>query len=454
VDLTPELLLSWTRRGPRYTSYPTVPEWKDELPDSALSDAIERIEGRASVYVHVPFCREQCSFCGCTMVVSGRRGPGRRYLDALKKQLQSLRFSGGKERLEVVRIHFGGGTPTWFSPDELTELWTALRTRFAPIEGAELSVEVDPEVTTDEHVDALAAAGVTRLSLGVQSFDDTVLAAVNRPQARDRVRAVFERARQHGMRGLNLDLIYGLPFQTAERFSATLAETLAMRPDRLALFGYAHVPWLKPHQKKIDAATLPGPVDRAQLFLDAHAALLAAGYVAIGMDHFALPDDELALARKAGTLHRNFMGYTTHSELPLIGLGMSAISEFPDLYVQQRTKLSRWWKAIEAGDEPLIEKAGRVSAADRLRRDAIQSLMCNLKVDLEAVARRHGADPFLFDADLARMDSLEADGLVRRSGRTLVVPDDRALLVRNVAMVLDPRMSGEKSSGPRYSSTV
>jgi oxygen-independent coproporphyrinogen-3 oxidase len=454
VDLTPELLLSWTRRGPRYTSYPTVPEWKDELPDSALSDAIERIEGRASVYVHVPFCREQCSFCGCTMVVSGRREPGRRYLDALKKQLQSLRFSGGKERLEVVRIHFGGGTPTWFSPDELTELWTALRTRFAPIEGAELSVEVDPEVTTDEHVDALAAAGVTRLSLGVQSFDDTVLAAVNRPQARDRVRAVFERARQHGMRGLNLDLIYGLPFQTAERFSATLAETLAMRPDRLALFGYAHVPWLKPHQKKIDAATLPGPVDRAQLFLDAHAALLAAGYVAIGMDHFALPDDELALARKAGTLHRNFMGYTTHSELPLIGLGMSAISEFPDLYVQQRTKLSRWWKAIEAGDEPLIEKAGRVSAADRLRRDAIQSLMCNLKVDLEAVARRHGADPFLFDADLARMDSLEADGLVRRSGRTLVVPDDRALLVRNVAMVLDPRMSGEKSSGPRYSSTV
>ncbi len=454
MDLTPELLLSWTRRGPRYTSYPTVPEWKDELPDSALSDAIERIEGRASVYVHVPFCREQCSFCGCTMVVSGRREPGRRYLDALKKQLQSLRFSGGKERLEVVRIHFGGGTPTWFSPDELTELWTALRTRFAPIEGAELSVEVDPEVTTDEHVDALAAAGVTRLSLGVQSFDDTVLAAVNRPQARDRVRAVFERARQHGMRGLNLDLIYGLPFQTAERFSATLAETLAMRPDRLALFGYAHVPWLKPHQKKIDAATLPGPVDRAQLFLDAHAALLAAGYVAIGMDHFALPDDELALARKAGTLHRNFMGYTTHSELPLIGLGMSAISEFPDLYVQQRTKLSRWWKAIEAGDEPLIEKAGRVSAADRLRRDAIQSLMCNLKVDLEAVARRHGADPSLFDADLARMDSLEADGLVQRSGRTLVVPDDRALLVRNVAMVLDPRMSGEKSSGPRYSSTV
>ncbi len=454
MDLTPELLLSWTRRGPRYTSYPTVPEWKDELPDSALSDAIERIEGRASVYVHVPFCREQCSFCGCTMVVSGRREPGRRYLDALKKQLQSLRFSGGKERLEVVRIHFGGGTPTWFSPDELTELWTALRTRFAPIEGAELSVEVDPEVTTDEHVDALAAAGVTRLSLGVQSFDDTVLAAVNRPQARDRVRAVFERARQHSMRGLNLDLIYGLPFQTAERFSATLAETLAMRPDRLALFGYAHVPWLKPHQKKIDAATLPGPVDRAQLFLDAHAALLAAGYVAIGMDHFALPDDELALARKAGTLHRNFMGYTTHSELPLIGLGMSAISEFPDLYVQQRTKLSRWWKAIEAGDEPLIEKAGRVSAADRLRRDAIQSLMCNLKVDLEAVARRHGADPSLFDADLARMDSLEADGLVQRSGRTLVVPDDRALLVRNVAMVLDPRMSGEKSSGPRYSSTV
>jgi len=454
VDLTPELLLSWTRRGPRYTSYPTVPEWKDTLPDTALADAIAQVKGPASVYVHVPFCREQCSFCGCTMVVSGRREPGRRYLDALRKQVEGMRFHNDAEKLDVVRIHFGGGTPTWFTPDELTELWALLRTRFRPVEGAELSVEVDPEVTSDDHVDALAACGVTRLSIGVQSFDDTVLAAVNRPQARDRVRAVFARSRHHGMRGLNLDLIYGLPHQTSERFSATLAETLELRPDRLALFGYAHVPWLKPHQKKIDASALPGPVERARLFLDAHQALLAAGYVAIGMDHFALPDDELAIAKNAGALHRNFMGYTTHSELPLIGLGMSAISEFPDLYVQQRTKLSRWWKAIEGGDETLIEKAGRVSPTDRLRRDAIQSLMCNLKVDLDAVAARHNADPTLFDPDLQRMAPLEADGLVVRAGRTLTVPEDRALLVRNVAMVLDPRMTAPKASGPRYSSTV
>lgn len=454
MDLTPELLLSWTRRGPRYTSYPTVPEWKDDLPDSALTDAIARIDGPASVYVHVPFCREQCSFCGCTMVVAGRREPGRRYLDALAKQVADLRFRGGATTLDVVRIHLGGGTPTWFDPDELRELFTLLRTRFTPVEGAELSVEVDPEVTTEAHVDAMAELGVTRLSIGVQSFDDTVLAAVNRPQARARVQAVFARARHHGMRGLNLDLIYGLPHQTPERFSATLAETLTLRPDRLALFGYAHVPWLKPHQARIDADALPGPVARARLFLNAHQSLLAAGYVAIGMDHFALPDDELAIARRAGTLHRNFMGYTTHAELPLIGLGMSAISEFPDLYVQQRTKLSRWWTAIEGGTEPLIEKAGRVSAADRLRRDAIQSLMCNLRVDLDAVSARHGADPTVFDPALARMAALEADGLVVRDGRSLSVPDSRALLVRNVAMALDPRMDSPSEGGPRYSSTV
>lgn len=454
MDLTPELLLSWTRRGPRYTSYPTVPEWKDALPDTALADAIATVRGPASVYVHVPFCREQCTFCGCTMVVSGRREPGRRYLDALKRQIAGLRFADDAETLDVVRIHFGGGTPTWFTADELTELWAMLRTRFRPLPGAELSVEVDPEVTSDDQIDALAAAGVTRLSIGVQSFDDTVLAAVNRPQARERVQAVFARARHHGMRGLNLDLIYGLPHQTSERFSATLAETLTLRPDRLALFGYAHVPWLKPHQKKIDADALPGPVERARLFLDAHQALLAAGYVAIGMDHFALPDDELALAKQAGALHRNFMGYTTHKELPLIGLGMSAISEFPDLYVQQRTKLSRWWKAIETGSEPLIEKSGRVSDTDRLRRAAIQALMCNLRVDLDAVARAHDADPALFDADLDRMAPLVRDGLVQRNGRQLVVPEDRALLVRNVAMELDPRMSAPKPSGPRYSTTV
>ena len=454
MDLTPELLLSWTRRGPRYTSYPTVPEWKEDLPDSVLFDAIEGVDRPASVYVHVPFCREQCTFCGCTMVVSGRREPGTRYLAALEKQLAALRFRDGADRLDVVRIHLGGGTPTWFSPDELRQLYRLLRTRFRDLPGAEISVEVDPDVTSDEHVDALAECGVTRLSIGVQSFDPVVLEAVNRPQSRHRVSAVFEKARAHGMTGMNLDLIYGLPHQTAARFSATLAETLALRPDRLALFGYAYVPWLKPHQKRIDEQALPGPVDRARLFLAAHAALTAAGYVAIGMDHFALPDDELAEARQDGRLHRNFMGYTTHAELPLIGLGMSGISEFPDLYVQQRTKLSRWWKSIETGTEPLIEKATRVSAADRMRREAIQELMCNLRVDLDAVASHHNADGAIFDSELARMDSLERDGLVQRDGRRLFVPDDRALLVRNVAMALDPRMAAPAENGPRYSSTV
>lgn len=455
MELTAEQLLSWTRRGPRYTSYPTVPEWTDDLTEDDLQHAISAVSGPASVYVHVPFCKEQCTFCGCTMVVAGRREPGRKYLDALARQVEGLAFARSSSRLPVARIHLGGGTPTWFSPDELDELFALLDTRFERVAGCEVSVEVDPDVTTDEHVDRMAARGVTRLSIGVQSFDPVVLAAVNRPQHRDRVAAVFDKARSHGMTGLNLDLIYGLPHQSAERFAHTLTETIALRPDRLAVFGYAHVPWLKPHQKKLDASALPGPVERAKLFLQAHAALADAGYEAVGMDHFALPDDELAVARRARSLHRNFMGYTTRSDLPLIGLGMSAISEFPDLYIQQRTKLSRWWKAV-GGDEPLVEKGCRVSAADQLRREAIQTLMCNLQVDLAAVAQRHGAPDDTFDDNIAQMDVLEADGLVERHGRTLIVPQSRALLVRNVAMALDPRMApaARTADAPRYSTTV
>ncbi len=453
MDLTPELLLSWTRQGPRYTSYPTVPEWRDTLPDTAWTDAIAAIRRPASVYVHVPFCREQCTFCGCTMVVAGRREPGRKYLDSIARQLDQLRFADNAEKLDVVRIHFGGGTPTWFSPEELTELYTMLYRRFRPLAGAELSVEVDPEVTSDEHVDALAACGTTRLSIGVQSFDPVVLAAVNRPQASSEVERVFARARHHGMTGLNLDLMYGLPHQTPERFAGTLARTLALRPDRLALFGYAHVPWLKGHQKRLDVSALPDPVARAGLFLQAHAALVRAGYDAIGMDHFALTDDALSIARREGRLHRNFMGYTTHADLPLIGLGMSAISEFPNLYTQQKSKLSHWWKAI-AGEDTLLERACVVSEDDRMWRDAINGLMCNLQVDLAAIAADYQRPAEVFDEALQRLDGVRADGLVLQTGYHLQVPDEMALLVRNVAIALDPRMAKPSTGGPRYSATV
>lgn len=451
--MTPELLLRYARTGPRYTSYPTVPHWTEDYPLSAYQGALAQVRQPASVYVHVPFCREQCSFCGCNMVVSGRREPGDRYLDALDAQVDALPLPA--DRIDICRIHLGGGTPTWFDVPQLQRLYAILYRRFRPLPGAEISVEADPEVTTPEQLAALAALGVTRMSFGVQSFDPVVLAGVNRPQERDRIHTLVAQSRTLGMGSLNVDLMYGLPHQTPERFGGTLDEILQMRPDRLAVFGYAHLPWLKPHMKKIDADALPGPLERAALYLQAQARLTAAGYRPIGLDHFALADDELAIARASESLHRNFMGYTTMADVDLIGLGMSAISEVGGHYVQQRTKLARWWKAAE-GDgsgEPLIEKGCVPTAEDRLRKDVIYALMCNLVVRPRDIEAKHGVDFAAHFADaLEALAPMEAEGLVERSAEAIRVTERGRLLVRNVAMAFDPYLSANRKA--RYSQTV
>ena len=450
--LDAETLLRHTRQGPRYTSYPTAPLWRTDFPEAGFHEGLARLSGPAAVYVHVPFCREQCSFCGCNMVVAGRREPGQRYLGALERQLRSLPLPA--DQIDVQRIHLGGGTPTWLSPDELRALFSMLDRRFRRSPGCEVSVEADPEVTSDAHLEALAALGVTRMSFGVQSFDDTVLRAVDRPQQRERVGELLQRARSLGMGSLNIDLMYGLPHQTAPRWRETLDETLRLRPDRLAIFGYAHLPWLKPHMKRIEAAALPGPLERAELFLAAHAALLDAGYQAVGMDHFALPDDDLAVAQRAGALHRYFMGYTTHRDQQLIGLGMSSISELGDRYVQQKSKLSHWWKAVEA-DGPVVEKGVMLTPDDLLHREVIYAVMCNFEISAAALAERHQVDLWSYFNDARpALEALAAEGLVELDAAGLRVPPRARLLVRNVAMCFDPSLRGAAPSGPRFSSTV
>lgn len=451
IQPSAELLRRHSGAGPRYTSYPTAPMWTAETREEDLHAALATAKAPWSVYVHVPFCVEQCTFCGCNMVVARRQDAGDRYLDALARRLDRLPLPA--ERVPVARIHLGGGTPTWLNPAQLARLYGLLLARFAPIPGAELSVEADPEVTTDEQVHQLAALGVTRLSMGVQSFDPVVLAAVHRPQQHTRVAALMELCRSLGMGSLNLDLMYGLPLQTLQSFDDTIARTLEMRPDRLAVFGYAHVPWLKSHQRQIRAEDLPDPVARMELFLLAHRRLTEAGYQAIGMDHFALRDDALALAQREERLHRNFMGYTTHAELPLLGLGMSAISELDGLYAQEHSHLAGWWRAAEQG-EPILEKGCVLSAEDRLRRDVIFGLMCNFTLDKAAVSARHGVD---FDAhfasELARLAPLEDEGLVERHPDRLRVTELGRLLVRNVAMVFDPSLQ-KPTDKPRFSQTV
>lgn len=450
MTVTPELLLRWNRPGPRYTSYPTAPQWSAGITDAAFDAALATVGSPASVYVHIPFCREQCTFCGCNMVVSGRREPGTRYLDALERQIDSLALPSGA--IEVARIHLGGGTPTWLSPEELTRLFRMLYVRFRLVDGAEVSVEADPEVTTDEQVDTMRSLGVNRLSMGVQSFDPVVLAAVNRPQRQTRVAAILERARKLGMYSANLDLMYGLPSQSEASLADTLQKTLEMRPDRLAVFGYAHVPWVKAHQKRLDGTDLPTPEMRARSMILAHDTLVDAGYQAIGFDHFALPDDELAQAQRAGRLHRNFMGYTTRSDLDLIGLGMSAISEIGATFAQQKSKLSHWWTSVEGG-QSVLEKGCQLTADDLLRKEVIYALMCNFEVVFAEVSAKHHIDfTAYFAEDLRALEPLVAEGFAEIGADRVRVTEKGRWFVRHIAMCFDAYL--RQAPTGRFSATV
>ena len=329
--------------------------------------------------------------------------------------------------------------------------------RFFEVPGTSLSLEADPAVTTEAHLDLLAERGLGRISFGVQSFDDTVLAAVSRPQQAERIAELVAGARARGIGRVNLDLMYGLPHQSLERFDRTLDRTLALRPDRLALFGYAHVPWMMPHQRKLDEAALPGPMERLRLFLHAQERLLSAGYTAIGMDHFALPEDPLSKALSEGRLGRDFMGYTTRATHQMVGLGMSAISELPEHYLQERTSLGRWYAAV-AGKDKRLEKGLRLTAEDRLRRDVIMGIMCNLRLRTAEVEAAHGAElagaSFAehFAEEWAALAPLADDGLLVLRSDGFDVTELGRLLVRNVARVFDPSL--RRPGTARFSQAV
>ncbi len=446
--VSPSELNAWDQPGPRYTSYPTVPEWGPLAP-SSVEQALGCARPPAQVYVHVPFCAEQCSFCGCNMVVAGRREIGQKYLDNLRQQVQSLPLP--QERIPVQRIHLGGGTPTWFMPEELQELHRILMERFTPTDDAEISIEADPQITTFEHLDALNAVGFNRLSLGVQSFDPVVLQAVNRPQWRSRIGEILDHARGLGWWGLNLDLIYGLPHQTPERFGATLKQAIELKPDRFAVFGYAHVPWLKKHQRGIERHERPDADQRLRLYLQARDQLEAAGYVTIRLDHFARPEDALARAWQDGSLHRNFMGYTTQRGLDLLAGGVSGISLVNGAYLANEGDVDAWRKQIGQGKLPW--RRGLLMAGDdALRGDVIESVMCQFQVDKRLIESGHDIsfDDYFADARQA-LAPLRDDGLVEEDDNTIRVTEDGRLFVRNVAMVFD-RYLGDGEG--RFSQTV
>ncbi len=438
----------WRARVPRYTSYPPIPHWRKEPDSLTIQRAMERVRAPAEVYVHVPFCKSQCSYCGCNMVVAQRRAVGPTYLDALRQQVSGLPLPA--TRIGVQRIHLGGGTPTWFQPAELAELMDILRLRFEPVEGAELSIEAAPHVTRIDHLSTLAELGFNRVSFGIQSFDSAVLGHVGRPMSGAHVAELVQAARSLGFTGVNLDLMRGLPGQNIDRFRGTLGRALDLGPDRLAVFGYAHLPHLKSHQARFDASLLPDSAARRAMAELALEFITERGYQAIGLDHFAKVDDLLAVAARAGELHRNFMGYVTGGDADLIGLGMSAISEVGGVCWQDEPKLGPWFKKVRDAEVPAI-RSWVLTDEDLLRRDVIHTLLCNHWVEIDVVSARHGVEATShFSEELRGLAPFIEAGFAHLDGLRLSVPERLPEALRPVAAVFDAYLEG----GDRYSLAI
>jgi oxygen-independent coproporphyrinogen III oxidase len=428
-----------------------VPLWDSNPDHQRIAMALGELLEPAQVYAHIPFCRWQCSYCGCNMVVAQRREAGAGYLRRMAAAIAALPLK--RPSISVQRIHLGGGTPTWLAPSELAELVTMLFGRFRLVEGAELSIEAHPSVTSFEHLDALAALGFTRISLGVQSLDPAVLAAVDRPSTEAEVHDLVGGARTRGM-AVGLDLMIGLPAQTVAAVDRTLDRVIEWRPDRIAVFGYAHVPWVKRHQGTIDATLLPAARERAAQTLRAAERLEAAGYLPVGFDHYALPEDPLGQAAARGGLHRNFMGATTLPEVDMIGIGPSAISEVAGMYWQDEPHLGRWQRAVDQR-APLATRSVLLSADQRRLRYLINAVLSDLRLDGPSVGHHTGWSPaHWLDPIRDELAPLVAAGCVALGPDWLEVTPRGRPLARLVAYALDPDMRVRTPSSAQYSSTV
>ncbi len=455
-----ELLRRYDRPGPRYTSYPTAPQFHSGFAETAFRQAAnlsndDPIPRRLSLYVHVPFCFSPCFYCGCNRVITRDATRAEPYLSRLLREASMLGPLFDRDR-EVMQLHLGGGTPNFFAPGQLGELLDALSCHFhfSASLTRDFSIEIDPRRINAGDIEALAFMGFNRASLGVQDFDPVVQAAVNRIQSVEQTRDVIDACRKHGFRSVNVDLIYGLPLQTREGFGRTLDTVIESRPDRLAVYSYAHMPQLFRPQQRIVEADLPSAEDKLGLLQLAIEKLTAAGYRYIGMDHFALPDDELSLAQDAGKLHRNFMGYTTHADCDLIGLGVSSISHIGDTYSQNPRDLPSWEIAIDHGHLPTW-RGMSLDADDLLRADLIQQLMCHGEVDFATLEQRHEIEfESYFDDALTRLMPLQADGLIERLPRALRVTSRGRLLLRIIAACFDRYLQQPHAEPTRFSKVI
>lgn len=450
TSVDPGLFSRYSRQGPRYTSYPTANLFGDGVDEAVYRSEIARTNARddappVSLYFHIPFCDTLCYFCGCNMIVSRNRKKIAEYLDVLIDEMDLLSPLLRDDRT-VSQIAWGGGTPTSLEPDEIRRLGDAIREHFTLSDDAEAGVEIDPRELRRDHIQALAQAGFNRVSMGVQDFEPKVQEAVNRIQPLEITLQALEWVAEAGITSVNLDLMYGLPHQTLQTFEHTLDQVIDISPDRIAVFNYAHVPWIKRHMGLIKEEDLPSADEKVRIFIRTLERLNEAGYVYVGMDHFAKPDNELAVAQREGTLYRNFQGYTTNAGTDLYGMGLSSIGSFDRVYAQNTKTLKEYGERVARGELP-IHAGYRLSDDDIIRRDVIMTLMCDFMLTKRTFEDRYGIvfDEYFHDVP-ERLGAMVDDGIVRLSDTTIDARGEGMLLIRNIAMAFDAHLPtpGEK----------
>ena len=459
----PDVIEKLGRQGPRYTSYPTADRFDNSFNYANYLEAVASVRMRGvrtplSLYVHIPFCDTVCYYCACNKVVTRDRSKAVVYLDYLKREIamQANLFQGISH---VDQLHFGGGTPTYLDDEQMGDLMAYLRSQFqfAPDGEGEYSIEIDPRTVTPARVHRLREQGFNRISLGVQDFDPKVQEAVNRIQPEAETLGVIQAAREAGYRSVSIDLIYGLPFQSMDSMRATLAKVIAANPDRIALYNYAHMPHLFKPQRRISEADMPPASVKLDLLALCINTLCGAGYVYIGMDHFARPEDELAVAQRQGRLHRNFQGYSTHAGANLVSCGVSAISAVGNTYSQNEKTLDEYYAALDEGRLP-VARGKRLDTDDLLRRIVIQALMCNFELSTAAIEQTYPIQFWAyFAAERARLELLAEEGLLVLEPDWISVTLKGRLLIRNICMVFDRYLSQAPVAGPqplRYSRTI
>jgi oxygen-independent coproporphyrinogen III oxidase len=456
LSVNEEFVARYNRPGPRYTSYPTAPVWTEEFGVKDYEQAITAANRKCSpvsLYMHLPFCESLCLFCACNVVIQKDKSVAPPYLAVLKKEIDRVAQSVSRSR-QVTQFHWGGGTPTYLSPEQIEDLFTYTRERFNFAADAEIGIEVDPRVTTRAHMEIVRKMGFNRLSMGIQDFNEEVQKAVHRVQPYEITRDLIANARELGFDSINVDLIYGLPYQTGESFAHTVGQIVGLSPDRIAMFSYAHVPWLKKQQGSF-VAHLPEGMKKFDIFRSGLLKFLEAGYLYIGMDHFAKENDELAVSQHNRTLHRNFQGYTTKAGADLYGMGITAISSVQETYAQNYRDIPSWEKAVD--DHGLATMRGyRLSEDDIIRREVISRLLCHTVIVKDEISKMFGIhfDEY-FAPELVRLKMPQEDGLVVVNDKEIRTAWLGRIFIRNLAMVFDPYLEKQQlAARPLFSKTL